>query len=43
MSTAFTHNRAPSSGATRAGGSHWHKAESYCNVFNINFPMAAQA
>jgi hypothetical protein len=37
-------NETPAAMVVAGGGSDfWHKAESYCNVININFPVAAQA
>jgi hypothetical protein len=39
MPTAFIRtNKTHGRDVTRAGGSDWHKAESYCNVIN-NCPM----
>jgi hypothetical protein len=35
-------NKTPSDGLDRAGGVK-HKAESYCNVINNDFPVVAQA
>jgi hypothetical protein len=32
----------PGSGLDRTGGRYWHKAESYCDVINNIFKVAAQ-